>query len=79
MNLVLYTKNNCIQCKMTKRFLEQNNITFEEHNISEEPEYVDYLKEKGFQTVFQHTGAYGQTLTESRRSSWELKTSISAM
>ena len=43
MNLVLYTKNNCIQCKMTKRFLE--------HNISEEPEYVDYLKEKGFQSV----------------------------
>ena len=51
MNLVLYTKNNCIKCKMTKRFLEQNNITFEEHNISEEPEYVDYLKEKGFQSV----------------------------
>ena len=51
MNLVLYTKNNCIQCKMTKRFLEQNNIAFEEHNISEEPEYVDYLKEKGFRSV----------------------------
>ena len=51
MMVTVFSKNNCIQCTMTKRFLEQNNIAFEEHNISEEPEYVDYLKEKGFQSV----------------------------
>ncbi|HIX01418.1 MAG TPA: glutaredoxin-like protein NrdH [Candidatus Ligilactobacillus excrementigallinarum] len=51
MNLVLFTKNNCIQCKMTKRFLEENQISFTEHNISQEPEYINYLKEKGFQSV----------------------------
>lgn len=36
---------------MTKRFLKQNNVEFEEHNITVEPQYVDYLKEKGFQSV----------------------------
>lgn len=36
---------------MTKRFLKQNNVEFEERNITVEPQYVDYLKEKGFQSV----------------------------
>lgn len=51
MKLDLFTKNNCVQCKMTKKFLKQHNVEFEEHNISENPEYIDYLKNKGFQAV----------------------------
>ena len=51
MNLVLYTKNNCIQCKMTKNFLMQHDIAFEERNVNENPEYIAYLKNKGFQSV----------------------------
>ena len=48
---MLYTKNNCIQCKMTKNFLMQHDIAFEERNVNENPEYIDYLKNKGFQSV----------------------------
>lgn len=51
MSLELYTKNNCIQCKMTKSFLTQHHISFEEKNINTNPEYIDYLKDKGFHTV----------------------------
>ena len=51
MTLAIYTKNNCIQCKMTKKFLAAHHIAFEEHNISREPQYIDYLKEKGFRSV----------------------------
>lgn len=51
MSLELYTKNNCIQCKMTKNFLMQHDIAFEERNVNENPEYIDYLKNKGFQSV----------------------------
>ena len=51
MALYLYTKDNCIQCKMTKKFLMENNIEFGEHNISDHPEYINYLKEKGLRTV----------------------------
>ena len=46
MALDLYTKDNCIQCKMTKKFLMENNIEFGEHNISDHPEYINYLKKK---------------------------------
>jgi len=36
---------------MTKRFLSENNISFEEVNIDNEPNAIDWLKEKGFQSV----------------------------
>lgn len=49
--LTIYTKNGCIQCKMTKRFLTEHNIAFEEHNINNQPQYLDYLKQQGFQSV----------------------------
>ncbi|AYW45501.1 glutaredoxin-like protein NrdH [Tetragenococcus koreensis] len=51
MNITLFSKNNCMQCKMTKRFLAENNISFEEVNIDNEPNALDWLKEQGFQSV----------------------------
>lgn len=51
MNIKLFSKNNCMQCKMAKRFLADNNISFEEINIDNEPSAVDFLREQGFQSV----------------------------
>lgn len=51
MNVKIFSKNNCMQCKMTKRFLSENNIPFEEVNIDVEPEAVEWLKGQGFQSV----------------------------
>ncbi|KRO10227.1 hypothetical protein IV59_GL002055 [Paucilactobacillus hokkaidonensis] len=33
---------------MTKRFLTEHNVNFVEHNIDEQPEYIDRLKQEGF-------------------------------
>lgn len=33
---------------MTKKFLEQHHINFVEHNLDEQPEYIDQLKADGF-------------------------------
>ena len=33
---------------MTKKFLQQHQIKFVEHNIDEQPEYIDQLKADGF-------------------------------
>lgn len=33
---------------MTKKFLQQHEISFIEHNIDEQPEYIDQLKADGF-------------------------------
>ena len=49
--VTVYSKNNCIQCKMTKKFLEQHNVNFVEHNIDEQPEYVEGLKAEGFRAT----------------------------
>lgn len=40
-----------MQCKMTKRFLTEHHVDFVEHNINENPQYVDYLKDRGFQSL----------------------------
>ncbi|WP_125703390.1 glutaredoxin-like protein NrdH [Lacticaseibacillus daqingensis] len=50
-NVTLFTKNGCPQCRMTKNYLKTHNIAFTEHNINEEPEYISYLKDQGFQAV----------------------------
>ncbi|KRK10499.1 hypothetical protein FD11_GL001775 [Ligilactobacillus pobuzihii E100301 = KCTC 13174] len=36
---------------MTKKFLTEHNIDFSEKNINDTPEYIDYLKGKGFRSV----------------------------
>ncbi|AUC25258.1 glutaredoxin-like protein NrdH [Streptococcus uberis] len=46
--ITVYSKNNCMQCKMTKKFLEQNGADFQEINIDEHPEKIDYVKSLGF-------------------------------
>lgn len=51
MNIKLFSKNNCMQCKMAKRFLTDNHISFEEVNIDKDPSAVDWLREQGFQSV----------------------------
>lgn len=46
--ITVFSKNNCMQCKMTKRFLEEAGADFEDINIDEHPEKVDYVKGLGF-------------------------------
>lgn len=50
-SVVIYTKNGCMQCRMTKKFLQAHHVNFEEHNINQHPEYLSYLKNQGFQSL----------------------------
>lgn len=47
----LYTKNNCMQCKMTKRWLEEHEIDFIQANISTDEQAHQEAIETGFKTV----------------------------
>lgn len=49
--ITVYTKNNCVQCMMTKKLLAQYQIEFAEVNVEEVPEALASLKEAGFQSV----------------------------
>lgn len=49
--ITVYSKHNCMPCKMTKTFLEKHGLAFEEINIEEHPDKIDYVKQLGFNTV----------------------------
>lgn len=46
--ITVYSKNNCMQCRMTKKFLEENGADFQEINIDVETDKIDYVKSLGF-------------------------------
>ncbi|MDR0299994.1 MAG: glutaredoxin-like protein NrdH [Streptococcaceae bacterium] len=47
----VYSKNNCMQCKMVKKYLDEHDVAYTEHNIENEPEYRDYVISLGYQAV----------------------------
>ncbi|QOD86510.1 glutaredoxin-like protein NrdH [Weissella viridescens] len=49
--ITVYTKNNCVQCMMTKKLLGQYGVTFDEINVEEDEAALASLKEAGYQSV----------------------------
>ena len=47
----VYSKPNCVQCEMTKEFLKQNNVEFEEVNVFEEEEALELIQLHGFKRL----------------------------
>lgn len=47
----VYTKNGCIQCKMTKRTLDTQGVDFEEINVDSNNDALAYLKEQGISSL----------------------------
>lgn len=46
--ITLFHKNNCVQCKMTMKLLDDGNIPYESINIDDQPDYAEMLKEEGY-------------------------------
>ncbi|MFU2164025.1 glutaredoxin-like protein NrdH [Streptococcus pluranimalium] len=46
--ITIFSKNNCMQCQMAKKFLEKEGLSFQEINIDENPEHIEYVKSLGF-------------------------------
>ncbi|HEM3725558.1 TPA: glutaredoxin-like protein NrdH [Streptococcus suis] len=46
--VTIYSKNNCVQCKMSKKFLDEHNVAYKEINLDEQPEYIEHVKNLGF-------------------------------
>lgn len=49
--LIVYTKNNCIQCKITKKRLQRLNIQFIEENVENNDELLQEIKRAGFMSM----------------------------
>lgn len=50
-NIVIYTSNGCSYCHDAKKFLNENNLPYIEHNISEDREAKKELIKKGVMSV----------------------------
>jgi len=48
---IVYTKNNCVQCDMTKRLMDKVGIEYDTVNISENPEELERLIQLGYKAA----------------------------
>ena len=49
--ITVYTKNNCMPCKMTKRKLQELCVNYKEINVDENLEALEFLMECGFRSL----------------------------
>lgn len=49
--VTVYSKNSCINCEATKRYLKKHDIEFEVVMIDQDPSLVDQIKQWGFHQV----------------------------
>ncbi|MGX5027895.1 glutaredoxin-like protein NrdH [Enterobacter asburiae] len=51
MSIIIYTRNDCVQCHATKRAMESRGVAFEMVNIDLVPDAADTLRERGFRQL----------------------------
>lgn len=44
----IYTKPSCVQCDMTKRYMDKNNIPYDTVDITEDPAALEMIMGMGF-------------------------------
>lgn len=49
--ITLYTKNKCVQCDRTKKWLDKNDVTYKTINMDDSPADLEAVKELGFLTA----------------------------
>jgi len=51
MSVIVYSNPNCQACEQTKRFLTVKGIEFESKMISDSPEVISLIEEKGYRAA----------------------------
>ncbi|EOS94086.1 glutaredoxin-like protein NrdH [Erwinia tracheiphila] len=51
MRIIIYTKNNCVQCNATKTAMDKQGIDYQTVNLDIEPAAVETLKSLGYRQV----------------------------
>ena len=47
----VYTKPSCVQCDMTKRYLDKAGVEYDTVDITEDPAALDMILDMGFQAA----------------------------
>ena len=51
MRIIIYTKDNCVQCNATKNAMDKKGIDYQLVNLDSEPAAVETLKSLGYRQV----------------------------
>ena len=51
MNITVYTKNQCVQCKMSKNILNDLGISYTEKNVDTNEKFMDEAKSTGYKSM----------------------------
>lgn len=51
MRIIIYTRNNCVQCHATKRAMESRGFDFELIDIDNHPDAADILRAQGYRQL----------------------------
>ena len=51
MRIIIYTRNDCVQCHATRRAMESRGLAFEMVNVDQQPDAADTLREQGFRQL----------------------------
>ena len=51
MKTIVYSKPNCVQCNMTKKALNDKGLSYETIDITEDPNALDLILDKGFKAA----------------------------
>lgn len=51
MRIIIYTKDNCVQCNATKHAMDRHGIDYQLINLDAQPEAVGSLKALGYRQV----------------------------
>lgn len=48
---IIYTKNNCAQCRLTKLHMQNMGVTYDERNVDENEAYMQEAKATGYKSM----------------------------
>jgi glutaredoxin-like protein NrdH len=51
MRIIIYTRNDCVQCHATKRAMENRGLAFEMVNLDVEPDEIETLRAQGYRQL----------------------------
>ncbi|AUU86685.1 glutaredoxin-like protein NrdH [Leclercia adecarboxylata] len=51
MRIIIYTRDNCVQCHATKRAMESRGVSFELVNVDQVADAAERLKAQGFRQL----------------------------
>jgi len=51
MRIIIYTRNDCVQCHATKRAMESRGLAFEMVNLDVDPNEIETLRAQGYRQL----------------------------